>query len=52
MRRKALRFSSAVNYMTLELRLVEVAPISGQEINYDATVPRGIYIVAGEIRRY
>ena len=51
MRRKALRFSSAENKMTLELRLVEEAPISGQEINYDATVPRCIYIAAGEIWR-
>jgi len=35
--------------MTFELRLVEDAPIAGQEINYDAVVPRGIYIAAGEI---
>ncbi len=46
-RRKALRFSSAENNMTLELGLVEEAPLLGQEINYDAAVPRGIYIVAG-----
>ena len=35
--------------MTYELRLVEDAPIAGQEFNYDAVVPRGIYIATGEI---
>ena len=49
MRRKALRSSSAGNNMTYELRLVEDAPIAGQEFNYDAVVPRGIYIATGEI---